>query len=205
MADDQSAVEHFVSAPGADRNIHQSIVFTKASCSMARDPALDTVKMVSLCMGYQYQKLAHFHLQIQGPNGERHQPLMGTCGLGIQRIFIALFDHCRDDFGISFPRSVRPWDIVIIPLSSDMVANSEVVSDILQRSGLGGVVIDDRHSMSLGKRLKTADFYGVPVRLVIGPAETNCKTVNVRVRGRRLEEDLHVDLNDLPSVMMRMI
>jgi len=183
-ADSGDAVEHFYSGSRSDRRLSDSVAVTKSADGSAELASDSDNLMTSLCMAYTYKHMSKFALEVNGANGERIVPSLVTCGIGIQRILIALFDQNRDSNGVSFPKQFRPWDVVIVPLDNEQLDLAYRMGPHLHDAGYR-TIIDDRTGRSLGSRLQTWDFWGTPARIVIGDRESSKGECEVRFRGAR--------------------
>jgi prolyl-tRNA synthetase len=101
-----------------------------------------------------------------GDDGAEHPIVMGSYGIGIGRLVAAIVERHFDDMGISWPASVAPYDVHIVRLGEDAVAQaaSELAAD-LEAGGLA-VLLDDRDE-SAGVKFNDADLIGIPIRLTV--------------------------------------
>ncbi|MEX1230086.1 MAG: proline--tRNA ligase [Planctomycetaceae bacterium] len=102
-------------------------------------------------------------------NETRHPIIMGCYGIGVNRILAALAETTHDANGLTWPLSIAPYEVLLIPLNVDdaelmKVANSYY--DELKAKGVD-VLMDDRDQRP-GFKFKDADLVGVPLRVVIG-------------------------------------
>ena len=95
--------------------------------------------------------------------------VMGSYGIGVERIITAAVEQRHDDDGIIWPKSLAPFDVVvtITNIKQDAVreAGEKLYGD-LQRAGLD-VLLDDRDERA-GVKFKDADLIGIPYRITIG-------------------------------------
>ena len=173
-AADGSAVEFLFSNSRGDRTLEESVSRRKAIDGES-EPMPDTPgpKMSSLSMGYRFPVVGPFNLRFVDKLGQRREPIMGTCGIGLQRAVYAIFENSRTERGVSFAPAVRPFDVVVVTvpgLQESGVKKALELSESLRRSGLS-VAVDDRQDSLLGEKFRFADFYNIPLRLVIGEKE----------------------------------
>lgn len=109
--------------------------------------------------------------------GLRHAAVAGSYGVGVMRTLHAVLHQSRDDLGVAFPPALRPFEAVVAPIhpgrSDEGDAAERVYHELAQT---GSVLLDDRRA-SLARRLGASEFWGAPVRLVIGPRELGDDTV----------------------------
>ncbi|KAK0040704.1 proline--tRNA ligase mitochondrial [Biomphalaria pfeifferi] len=100
---------------------------------------------------------------------------MGCFGLGMTRILQASVEILSTETSIRWPHLIAPHQLYIIPKkdgtrADEYLARAEEISDAFtQRSHLQGeVIIDDRMSMTIGRRQVDADRLGYPYIVVVG-------------------------------------
>ncbi|KAI0171990.1 prolyl-tRNA synthetase [Hypoxylon sp. FL1284] len=122
---------------------------------------------------------------------------MGCHGIGVSRIIGAVADHLADEKGLNWPRSIAPFEVVVIPgkgleddgvIVSEYLANSQVPRPL-------DLLLDDRPE-SLPFRMKDADLVGYPVIVVLGKGWSSDRLCEVQCR--RLSSVSHTLLSDLP-------
>jgi prolyl-tRNA synthetase len=97
---------------------------------------------------------------LDGEGKERHL-VMGSYGIGPARIMAAAVEQYADDAGISWPRSLAPWDVHLVALGTD--------ADALygELSARFDVLYDDRDA-GAGQKFKDAELIGCPLRVTAG-------------------------------------
>jgi prolyl-tRNA synthetase len=102
-------------------------------------------------------------------DGKEVTIVMGSYGIGVERIMSATVEQNHDDDGIIWPRSLAPFDVVITitNMKQDDLRNAgEKLYQELQQAGLE-VLLDDRDERA-GVKFKDADLIGIPYRVTIG-------------------------------------
>ena len=95
--------------------------------------------------------------------------IMGSYGIGVERIITAAVEQQHDEDGIVWPKSLTPFDVIVTVTNlkqDELRAAGEKLYADLQRSGLD-VLLDDRDERA-GVKFKDADLIGVPYRITIG-------------------------------------
>ena len=95
--------------------------------------------------------------------------VMGSYGIGVERIIAACVEQRHDDDGIIWPQSLAPFDVVvtITNMKQDELRQAgEKLYEELQRAGFE-VLLDDRDERA-GVKFKDADLIGIPYRVTIG-------------------------------------
>jgi len=102
-------------------------------------------------------------------DGKQVPIVMGSYGIGVERIMSAAIEQQHDEDGIIWPRSLAPFDVVvtITNMKQDELRDAgERLYQELQRAGLE-VLLDDRDERA-GVKFKDADLIGIPYRITIG-------------------------------------
>ena len=135
-------------------------------------------------------------------DGKEVPIVMGSYGIGVDRIISAVVEQRHDDDGIIWPRSLAPFDVVvtITNMKQDELRNAgEKLYDELKRAGLE-VLLDDRDERA-GVKFKDADLIGIPCRITIG------KKVGeglVELFDRRTKTTEDVKINDVVTHVQRL-
>ncbi len=95
--------------------------------------------------------------------------VMGSYGIGVERIITAAIEQHHDDDGIIWPKSLAPFDVVVTITNMKDAGLREAGEKLykdLKRVGLD-VLLDDRDERA-GVKFKDADLIGIPYRITIG-------------------------------------
>ncbi|MBI2955780.1 MAG: proline--tRNA ligase [Acidobacteria bacterium] len=95
--------------------------------------------------------------------------VMGSYGIGVERILTAAVEQHHDKLGIKLPRSIAPFQVVLTPVNlndASICQTSESLYQSLQQAGCE-VLYDDRDERA-GVKFNDADLIGVPLRLTVG-------------------------------------
>ena len=125
-------------------------------------------------------------------NGKEVTPIMGSYGIGIERILTAAVEQSNDENGFWLPRSIAPFDIVITPTNvSDekLKTTAESIANRLESAGFD-VLLDDRDERP-GVKFKDADLVGIPFRVNVGKKVTEDR---VEVVQRSTHQSLDVSI-----------
>jgi len=120
--------------------------------------------------------------------------VMGSYGIGLERILAAAIEGSHDADGICWPVSIAPFRCVISVLSSkddSLVKAAERVYEELQARGVD-VLLDDRDERP-GVKFKDADLIGIPYRLNFGSKKFKEGKVEWVERASRRSEDVPLD------------
>jgi prolyl-tRNA synthetase len=101
--------------------------------------------------------------------GKQVPIVMGSYGIGVERIITATVEQQHDDDGIIWPKELAPFDVVVTITNmkqDELRGAGEKLYEELQRAGLD-VLLDDRDERA-GVKFKDADLIGIPYRITIG-------------------------------------
>jgi prolyl-tRNA synthetase len=118
-------------------------------------------------LGYKYSD--SMGLRVLNAEGKEVTPIMGSYGIGIERILSAAVELYHDGNGMILPASIAPFQVVITPANNSDPAQMEAARSIYaccQALGLDAL-LDDRDERP-GVKFKDADLIGVPFRIVVG-------------------------------------
>ena len=118
-------------------------------------------------LGYKYSR--SLGLSVLDEDGKAVTPIMGSYGIGIERILTGAIEQNHDQSGIVLPVSIAPFQAVVTPVNIKQDEQREAADAIyaqLQAAGVD-VLLDDR-SLRAGVKFKDADLIGVPFRVTVG-------------------------------------
>ena len=109
--------------------------------------------------------------------------LMGSYGIGPGRIMAASVEQKHDEHGISWPRSIAPYDAHVLSLHGTAREVLDAAVDVAELLSSGGieVLLDDR-AQRPGEKFADADLLGVPIRVTVGKKTLDDGAVDVRIR-----------------------
>jgi prolyl-tRNA synthetase len=141
-------------------------------------------------LGYKYSE--SMGARVLDEHGKEVTPIMGSYGIGIERILTACIEQNHDQDGFWLPASIAPFAVILSPLStSDDLLNGAVeMASRLERAGFE-VLLDDRDERP-GVKFKDADLIGVPYRITVGSKKFAEGKVEVLVRASKQKEDVAI-------------
>jgi prolyl-tRNA synthetase len=100
--------------------------------------------------------------------GEQVPIVMGSYGIGVERIMAAAIELHHDGDGIIWPFSIAPYDVALLRLGEEpeLVEAADRLAAELGAAGLE-VLYDDRAERP-GVKFKDADLLGLPLRIAVG-------------------------------------
>lgn len=116
-------------------------------------------------------------------NGRPNPMIMGCYGIGVSRTLAAAIEQYHDENGIIWPRSIAPFEAVIVPINAKdeaLMATSQTIYTALQNAGVD-VLLDDRKDRA-GVKFKDADLIGYPLRITVSKNTLENNEVEIQIR-----------------------
>jgi prolyl-tRNA synthetase len=131
--------------------------------------------------------------------GESHPIIMGSYGIGAERVMACFIEQHHDDKGIIWDTALAPFHIHLIGLNMKNEAvtktSEEIYNDLTDNSY--EVLFDDRMDAQAGVKFNDADLLGMPLQIIVG--DRKLKTNQVEVKIRKTGERFDVELDNLMS------
>jgi len=126
--------------------------------------------------------------------GKQRPAIMGSYGIGVERLLAAVIEENHDENGIIWPRNLAPYDVHLVGVQvekPEVAAVAEKLYADLQAQGLR-VLYDDREE-SPGVKFKDADLLGMPLRATVSPRNLEAGVVEIRMRTGSANETVPVE------------
>jgi prolyl-tRNA synthetase len=140
--------------------------------------------------------------RVLGADGKETPLVMGSYGIGIERIMAAAIEAHHDANGIVWPAAIAPFDVVLSTVKASDAEQREKSERMYAELAAAGfeVLLDDRDERP-GVKFKDADLVGIPFRVVFGPRALakGCVEFVVRAGG----ESREVPLADVRAELAR--
>jgi prolyl-tRNA synthetase len=111
---------------------------------------------------------------------------MGSYGFGPARAAAAAVEQFADEHGISWPRTVAPFDVELVSLGkpgSEERTLSDRLYEELQAAGLE--TLYDERDVGPGEKFAEAELLGCPLRVTVGRRTLGAGEIEVQVRRGR--------------------
>jgi len=129
-------------------------------------------------------------------SGKANPVIMGSYGIGMERIVACYIEQNHDKDGIIWNKSLAPYQIHLIAVnvnSKDVIAASDRIYNQLSSAGVE-VLFDDRANITPGFKFKDADLLGMPLQVIVG--DKGLKNDQIEIKRRRTGERILVKLED---------
>ena len=126
--------------------------------------------------------------------GSAHPIVMGSYGIGLERLLACVAEEHRDEHGLVLPVSVAPYQVALVALArkeETWQAAERVFADLVA-AGIE-VLYDDRRDLSAGVKFNDADLRGLPLRVVIGERSLAAGGAELSHRGQRDRRTIPLD------------
>lgn len=136
-------------------------------------------------------------------NGRQLPVKMGSYGIGVSRLLSAIVEQYSDENGITWLRSIAPYDIHVIPVNVKKAEQRELAEQITaDLEAQGYRVLEDDRKERAGVKFADADLIGLPVRITVGKkASEGIVEIKLRKTGETLEVKTDELLNSLAILL----
>ncbi len=152
-------------------------------------------------LGYKYSE--SMGLTVLDEAGKSVTPIMGSYGIGIERILTGAIEQNHDEAGMILPVSIAPFEAVVTIVNGKNDRQRETGESLyaeLRRAGVD-VLLDDRAERA-GVKFKDADLIGIPYRVTVGRSVTDGM---VELTERKTKTADNVTIETLTDVLRRRI
>lgn len=126
---------------------------------------------------------------------ENERPIvMGSYGIGIERIAAAAIEQSADEEGFTWPASIAPYHVHLLPVNMGderIAGTAERLYEELRSEGLE-VLLDDR-DVRAGAKFKDADLLGLPHRITVGERGLEKGVVEIVQRATRETTEVRLE------------
>ncbi len=127
-------------------------------------------------------------------NNKLNPVWMGSYGIGTARCMAAIVEQHHDEYGIIWPKSVAPYKVAIVMISSKDEQQATIANELYRElSKQWDVLLDDRDERP-GVKFKDLDLIGIPLRIVIGK---KCGEGLVEIKERTAESAKEIALTEV--------
>jgi prolyl-tRNA synthetase len=179
---------HVVTVDGGERGDVRSVEVgdTVNGQPIRIEPAIEIGNIFKLGTRYS-EPLGATYLDEHGKEQLIH---MGSYGIGPARMTAAAIEQYADEKGISWPRSIAPWDVEIVAIGKAGTPERDAAEELyaeLSEAGLD-VLLDDRDA-GPGEKFADAELLGVPLRLTVGKRSLDSGRAEAQARRGRADHD----------------
>ncbi|HMN16969.1 MAG TPA: proline--tRNA ligase [Ignavibacteriaceae bacterium] len=136
--------------------------------------------------------------------GEEHPIIMGSYGIGVERVMACSIEQNHDANGIVWNKAIAPFLVHLIGLNlkkQDIVDTCEKIYNDLNQAKID-VLFDDR-DVTAGFKFNDADLLGMPLQIVVG--EKKLKENKCEIKIRKTGERFDIVLNELQNKIKELL
>ncbi len=125
------------------------------------------------------------HAVFLDENGKEKPIIMGSYGIGVERIVACHIEQNHDENGIIWDKVIAPFHVHLIavnPGNEQLKKTADTLHTTFESVGIE-VLYDDRADASPGFKFKDADLLGMPLQVIVG--ERNFKNGQIELKERR--------------------
>ena len=134
------------------------------------------------------------HATVLDANGQEVPLVMGSYGIGVERILSSVAEQNNDKDGLFLPRPIAPFEVILTAANMDdpgLRAAAEKLYDEMRARSID-VLFDDRAERP-GVKFKDADLIGVPYRVTVGKKKLALGLVEIFHRSTKQIEDAKLE------------
>ena len=138
-------------------------------------------------------------------NGGLKPVIMGSYGIGIERIVACHIEQNHDENGIIWDKALAPYEVHLIPVNMNSKETVLQANQLYRKFGDAGfeVLFDDRENVTAGFKFKDADLLGMPLQVIVG--EKGLKNGQVEIKRRKTGERTMVPIDTAVSEVKRLL
>lgn len=143
------------------------------------------------------------HASVLDTNGKEVPLVMGSYGIGLERILSSAAEQNHDKDGMFLPRSIAPFEVILTAANMDddkVRTTAEKLYEEMRAKSID-VLFDDRAERP-GVKFKDADLIGVPLRVTVGKRKLEQGLVEIFQRSTKQIQDAKLD-NVIPLLLGR--
>jgi prolyl-tRNA synthetase len=181
------------------REVEDGEACLKCSQPLKRQKSIEVGHIFKL--GYKYAE--SMGLRVLDVNGKETTPIMGSYGIGLERILTAAIEQGNDEGGMILPVAIAPFEVVVTPVNMKDDKQREAAEALYQSClDLGlDALLDDRQERA-GVKFNDADLIGLPYRLTVGKKLSE-GLVELSTRSTRQSSD--VKLEEAPALVRQRV
>jgi prolyl-tRNA synthetase len=130
-------------------------------------------------------------------DGKTNPIIMGSYGIGVERIMACYIEQNFDDKGIIWNNTLAPFSVHLLGLNSHKSEEvAQACEEIYNKLNTENIetLFDDR-AETAGVKFNDADLLGLPVQVIVG--QKNLKENNIEIKVRRTDERFIIKLDEL--------
>lgn len=130
-------------------------------------------------------------------NGQEKPIIMGSYGIGVERIIACHIEQNHDENGIIWDKAIAPFHVHLISVNTENPSVVETAEKLYEKFNAEKIetIYDDRMDVSPGFKFKDADLLGMPLQVIV--SERNLKNNQIEIKIRKSGQRLLINLEDV--------
>jgi len=130
-------------------------------------------------------------------NGQEKPIIMGSYGIGVERIIACHIEQNHDENGIIWDKAIAPFHVHLISVNTENPVVVETADKLYEKFNREKIetIYDDRKDVSPGFKFKDADLLGMPLQVIV--SERNLKNNQVEIKIRKSGQRILINLEDV--------
>lgn len=137
--------------------------------------------------------------------GKEHPIIMGSYGIGVERIMASYIEQNFDDAGIIWNKALTPFDFHLIGLAINKTPEVEEACERIysELSELNFDVLFDDRDENPGVKFNDADLIGIPYQIIVG--KKNLDNGKIEIKDRKTGKRELINLNSLKEEIIKLV
>ena len=137
-----------------------------------------------------------------GDDNKNYPVVMGSYGIGVERILSAIVEQNNDEKGLILPINVAPYKLAVVVINPKDEVQSKIGEELYSKLNSLGIdtLIDDREERA-GVKFNDIDLIGIPIRITVGrKASENIVELKLRTENEAKEvnvENIEEEINKI--------
>lgn len=124
------------------------------------------------------------HATFLDGNGKEQPIIMGSYGIGVERIVACHIEQHHDEKGIVWDKAISPCQVHLIAVNTNNETVMKVSEDLYQELTKADIetLFDDRLDVTPGFKFNDADLLGIPLQVIVGQKNIQENKIEIKVR-----------------------
>jgi prolyl-tRNA synthetase len=134
------------------------------------------------------------HATVLDATGKEVPLVMGSYGIGLERILSAAAEQNHDADGLFLPRAIAPFEVILTAANMDDASVRSAAEKLYaEMQGHSMDVLYDDRAERPGVKFKDADLIGVPYRVTVGRKKVEQGLVEILHRSTKQVQDVKLE------------
>lgn len=172
-------------------------------CPKCQSGVLEKIKVIEVGnifkLGTKFSEPIKFYYRTK--KGDSKPVVMGSYGIGIERLMGTIVEVSRDERGIIWPEAVAPYKAHLLMIGEATPALQKFSDEVYNKLAKNGVEVlyDDRSQVSAGDKFFDADLIGMPWRIVV--SEKTMASEKIEIKKRTEKEGKLIKLEEALKIL----